>query len=362
MNIAIDAREWKDGGAGKSRYVSEVIRHLIKFDKKNNYYLLINNQTIKTQLPSNFKTIILPKWPYFWLGAWQKSAKIDLFFSPTSYLMTIFSKVKTITVVHDLAVFLEKRSRPSLKTKLIERLTLKLALKKSSQVIVVSNNTKQDILKNYKINADKITTIYLAPVSTKEAQVKDVLAKYNIAKPYILYVGTIEPRKNVESIIKAFALTDENIRNNYRLVLAGKRGWNIEYIDKIIDKENLNTSVIQTGFVADEDLPEIYSKASLFVYPSWYEGFGLPVLEAMKFGVPVITSNTSSLPEVAGTAARLVKPDDIKQLSKDIATILLDKKVSQEMVRQGLVQASSFSWDKAVSELLDEFIKIGGNE
>jgi glycosyltransferase involved in cell wall biosynthesis len=361
MNIAIDARECTPNGAGKGRYVSELINSLKNIDHQNNYYLLVKSE-LSISLPSNFKKIKLPKYPYFWIRKNLKKINIDVFLSPTSYLMCLFSNVKTIIVVHDLAVFLEPKARPKLKTKLIEKLTLKLALVKAQKVVAVSANTKKDILNNFKIEAGKIEVILLAAMTKSANSSVDIFKKYNLPSKYILYVGTIEPRKNLDNLIKAYALMSDNLKENFHLVFVGKRGWNSDSIDSTISQTKTSQYIHEVGFIPDEELPLFYKNAYLFVYPSWYEGFGLPVLEAMNNSLPVITSNISSLPEVVGEGGILVSPSDIKQISHEIIKLLTNESLAHKYALAGKKQAEEFSWNKTASQMLELLKMVGKNK
>ncbi|MDQ4078327.1 MAG: glycosyltransferase family 4 protein, partial [Chloroflexota bacterium] len=180
---------------------------------------------------------------------------------------------------------------------------------------------------------------------------EQIRQKYNLPAIYALFVGTIEPRKNLVSLLKAFRITRER-HPNLKLVLAGKKGWLYEEVFQTLHKLGLESEVIRLGFVPDEDLPALYSAARYFVYPSLYEGFGLPVLEALACGTPVICSDRSSLPEVAGDAAILVAPDEIGALVQAMERVLIDSTLRQAMRERGIEQARRFSWERAAKETL----------
>lgn len=358
MNIAVDARQWREGGAGKGRYVGEIIKAISKIDSTNKYFILVNEApTIK--LPSNFTIIHLPKMPYFWIWRNLNKLSIDLFFSPTSYLMCLFSRVKTVIVVHDLAVFLEPKAKPKLKTKVLEKIALKRALRKSIKVIAVSVNTKNDILNNFIVNKDKIEVIYPAGLPLNGTPDQGVLDKYGLNTGYVLYVGTIEPRKNLDNLIRAYGDLPISIKEKHPLVLVGKRGWNSDYLDGIINSTNTKRFIREVGFIPDNELLSFYHYASIFAYPSWYEGFGLPVLEAMSYGLPVITSNISSLPEVAGLATVLISPDKPEEITLAITDLLKNKDKALKMKKLGLKQAEKFTWRKSAVNTINLFDRVG---
>jgi len=229
-------------------------------------------------------------------------------------------------------------------------------------ILCISNSTKHDLL-NYmgnKVNKDRVLVTDLAASdlfypSTNKFHNEFIRKKYNIRNtPYILSLCTLEPRKNINKAIRAFAnmITQEKI-SDLNLVLVGPKGWDYEQIfDEIKILKNIKDRIIITGFVADEDLAAIYSDALLFIYPSYYEGFGLPPLEAMQCGVPVVTSNTSSLPEVVGDAGIMVGPDDIDALSDSMLSIYKNETLQKSMAEASLIQAQKFSWERCGNETI----------
>ena len=228
-------------------------------------------------------------------------------------------------------------------------------LKRSDKIIAVSYSTKQDLMNYFKISDNKIKVIYEAadqifqPLSSEKVQhFKD---KYDLNYQYILYVGTLEPRKNIPLIIKAFYILNKE-GFQHKLVIAGKKGWKYKTIYQLIDKLNLQKEVIFIGFIPDNDLPALYNAANLFVYPSLYEGFGLPPLEAMSCGCPVITSNISSLPEVVGDAGIMIDPYSVDELYEAMHKVLINEIVRKDMIKKGLERSQMFSWTKTAEETL----------
>jgi len=216
-------------------------------------------------------------------------------------------KPKKILTVYDLTPLLYPNTHKKSKV-LMHKYLFPLILNKSNKIISISHHTKNDIIKHFKISENKIKVIHLAanenykPLDEKE--IINIKQKYNLNYSFILYVGTLEPRKNIPTLLKAlYKLKKQGIK--HKLVITGKKGWKYKSIFETIEKLNLQEDVIFTGYVPDEDLPALYNAADLFVYPSLYEGFGLPPLEAMQCGTPVITSNTSSLPEVVEIQVKL---------------------------------------------------------
>jgi glycosyltransferase involved in cell wall biosynthesis len=241
----------------------------------------------------------------------------------------------------------------------LQRYALSRTLKNVDMIITVSKSTKKDVIKCLKFPEEKIKVIYNG-VDERFKPLKnynDVLHKYNINPPYILYIGTLEPRKNIPALIKAFyKLKKRGIR--HKLVIVGKKGWKYKQIFRVVEDLNLRRDVVFTGYVSYNDLPKFYSAADLFVYPSLYEGFGLPPLEAMACGCPVITSNVSSLPEVVGDAGFIVDPSDIGGLSRTIKELLANDSLRENVIRKGLKRIKEFSWEKTAKESLKVYKEV----
>ena len=226
--------------------------------------------------------------------------------------------------------------------------------KRADMVIAPSEATRDEIKKHLRIKDDKIRVVHEAarekmkPLQLEDCQ--DVLEKHGIQRPYLLYTGTIEPRKNLIKLIQAYNELLKHTDHRPQLVLCGGRGWLDEEVFEQVAELKLQRMVKFTGYVDDEDLPALYSACEAFVYPSLYEGFGLPPLEAMACGAAVITSNSSSLPEVVGDAGIMVNPNDLGELSGAIASLLNDREQRQNYRRAGIERAKLFSWERAARE------------
>jgi glycosyltransferase involved in cell wall biosynthesis len=235
------------------------------------------------------------------------------------------------------------------------------SIAKADKVITISESSRREILKNYPEAKGK-TEVILPAVDTKyfyrrgTYEIKKIKNKYNLPKNYILFTSTLEPRKNVHGLVEAYCLLPESIRKKFALVLVGGRGWQDEIIRKTIDKALSNgANIIQPGYVVDEDLPTVYSGADLFVFPSFYEGFGIPPLEAMACGVPVIASDNSSLPEVVGEAAIKIKAEDTAGITKAMIKVLSDPHLASSLRQRGLIQARKFTWEESADKLYKVF-------
>lgn len=267
-------------------------------------------------------------------------------------------KAKNIITIHDLA-FLRFPEVTSQKIYKHHTGWLPFSIKLADHIITDSYQSKQDIIEFYSVPEKNISVVHLAADeemrAVEEEKIIEAQKTYNLPRNYVLYVGTIEPRKNIPFLIECFAKAKQYYRFDHKLVIAGGRGWKYESVDQKIEEMKLENEIIFTGYIADQDLPAIYSGASLFLFPSIFEGFGLPVLEAMQCGVPVIASNTSSLPEVVGDAGRLLPLDNSSDWIDSIGELLVNQKENQSYRDKGLEKAKQFSWKKTAEETLNVY-------
>ncbi len=368
MKIGIDVREISGQKAGKGHYVKQLILHLKDVDKENQYFLYSDSDFDIGNLPSNFNKVIISApsflWHFFASLSLKFTNKVDVFLATTSYIIPALSFVKCVTVICDLVVFSRFSEKHILKSRILEKITLKRAIKKSSKIIAISKNTKEDIFAHFGTPSEKIAVIYLAasesfmPIENKEI-VYEVAKKYNLPLKFILFVGTLEPRKNIPKLIESYMMLETVIRREFKLVIVGKKGWYYKEIFDAVKKTKLEKDIIFTGYIPDNDLPIIYNAASLFIFPSLYEGFGLPILEALSCGIPTIVSNISSLPEIVGNAAILVDPNNKKEISNAIQKVLFSASLNQELRQVGPIQAAEFSWSKTARETLLVLEEVG---
>ncbi len=241
------------------------------------------------------------------------------------------------------------------------RIFLPSVLHASEIIIADSRHTKQDICDVYGIEPEKIHVIPLAADPQFHPVEEEIILKWQIKKnlsfPYLLFVGTIEPRKNIETLIKAFEMIGDRFKDLH-LVLSGCKGWNSEPIFEMLSTSPYNTRIHWLDYVPYEELPMLYSGARAFVYPSWYEGFGLPPLEAMQCGTPVICSSSSSLPEVVGNAGILIPPDDVSGFSRQITRVLTDESFRDYLIQSGFHQANQFSWEETAKMTADVYERL----
>jgi glycosyltransferase involved in cell wall biosynthesis len=283
-----------------------------------------------------------------------------VYHGPNYYLPPF--KGPSVCTFHDLSVFTWAHCHPPERVKYMRKEIAK-TLKRADMLITDTETTRQEVATYFGWPLDKIKAIHLAcsdqfrPRPTEE--LKSVLTKYSlIGQGYSLYVGTIEPRKNLDVLLDAYASLSLSIRKQWPLVIIGYTGWRSDHLHARIDKAVKEGWVHYLGFVAADELPLIYSGARVFVFPSLYEGFGLPVLEAMASGVPVVCSNASTLPEVTGDAAAMCEPQDVDGLSELISRALQDENWRNKAIGKGLLQAASFSWQRCAEETAQVYKKV----
>ncbi len=357
---------------GSGQVAFELLRNLEKIDKDNQYTVVLPND------PSPSLPIERDNWRYkvlkpnkLWtrialpLALFTAKDRPDLIFSPTHYIPRFSPrKVKRIVTIFDLAYiyfpeFFKKTDLYKLSN------WTKFSIEKADHIIADSKSAKADAVKHYKVSPKKITVAYpgynqnqFHPVHGKE-KINQFKEKYGIFGEYIIYVSTLQPRKNHLRLIEAMKNID-----NVKLVIVGKTkgkgrsGWMFEDILEAPKKYGIEERVIFTGFVPDDELLYLLNGAKAFIYPSLYEGFGIPVVDAMSCGLPVIISNNSSLPEVAGKAGLYIDPMKVDQIEQAIRTITTDKKLHEKMARESLKQAKRFSWEKMARQVLEVFTEV----
>jgi len=361
MIIGIDVRTAIGEKAGIGNYTYNLVKNLAEIDKKN-YYILYSNKLPDFKLSNEKFQIKIFKYPSV---LWHLRVFLDIIFNKvdiyhtSSMIIPSMLKNRCAIFIPDVTNFLFPQYH-TLKVK-ISKIFYKRAIRNAKAVLTNSLNSKNDIISLFGDLNNKITITYLA--ASDEFKIIDNLAYlekirsiYNLPDKFILFVGSIEPRKNLKGLIEAFSRIKEII--SHKLVVVGGKGWLNSEIYKVIEEKQLQNNIIFTGYVPDKDLVVIYNLADLFVYPSFYEGFGFPVLEAMSCGVPVISSNTSSLPEVCGDAGIMVNPYDNEQLAETILKVLKDQFLRNKMITEGLKQTKKFSWENTTKQTLSVFEEL----
>lgn len=355
MKIAIDIQTTLGRKTGFGFYVSNLVANLERIDKKNQYAFL------KPESDHDFSTPQRWVWDQITIPQLARQSKADILHQPC-FSTPIFYRGKVVVTIHDLISVFFGHNIPFWSRQFFGK-WMPFTYRFADHLIAVSEHTKKDAIKVLGIPADKITVIHEAAdekyqVIENKKIIAEVRQKYDLGNdPFILHVGTLEPRKNLPFLVRAFAEAKAEIGST-KLVITGKKGWYYEGLFQLVDELKLNDEVIFTGYVEDEDIPALYNAARLFAFPSLYEGFGLPPLEAMACGTPVISSNTSSMPEVVGEAGILLAPENEHRWAEALISVLNNEKQWKELRQRGLDQAKKFSWEKCAQETIAVYEKV----
>lgn len=371
LRIAIDAHSVGTGLAGNETYATNLVEALAEIDHENDYTLYVTKadalERFTNRWPNFTVRQTLPHTPLIRipliLGKELRRRPVDVlhvqFTSPLAAPCPVVVNVHDLSFEHLPETF-TKRSRAQL------RLTVRYSARNAARVIVPTKYGANDLVATYRIAPEKVDIIPLAPpdwfVPANEKDVQRVRQTYGIEGEYILAVGSIQPRKNLPRLIAAYARLRSTWSNGKlpKLVLVGKRAWLYHETLRTIETSNVRDSIILTGYVPTTDLPALYTGAAFFVYPSYFEGFGLPPLEAMRCGTPVITGNATSLPEVVGDSALMVDPFDIESLEAGMKKLLEDIDLRESLHVKGLAHAQSFSWRTTAVSTLDVYRRAAG--
>ena len=386
MKIAIDIFPLISPKTGVGYYTHHLLSEFIKIAPQNNYYLSdiiffgqffynmveIKNNSSKVDIIQGFSNILRVPSPFktlTWIllslyakatGKTTKIKDIEIFFG-TNFRGAFKKTLKNVITIHDMA----HKYYPDTTSERIFKYLKKLpqAAEKADLIIAVSENTKKDILKFLDVSDKKIKVVYngvdriFRPIKNKG--LLDVAKKkYNLHEKFILYLGAIQPRKNITGLIRAYGMLCKESNFKHKLVIGGGVGWKNKDTYTLIEEIGLKDKIVFTGYIPEYDLPLVYNLADIFVFPSFYEGFGLPVLEAMACGIPVVTSNSSSLPEIAGDAAVLIDPGSVNELAGGIRRILSDEDLRERNITKGLERANLFTWEKCARETLEAFSQV----
>ena len=379
MKIGIDYTSAVHQGAGIGRLTRGVIRALAEIDSRNQYTLFVQGREI-TYPPSvpdprnvasgihndNFREVRTRIDERWWNRIWHRlrlpiavewaTGDLDLFHSPDFTLPPVRQGTKTIVTVHDLSFLrLPDCFEPALLGYLVKNVPA--ALDRADWILADSESTKRDLVELLDADRERITVIYPG-VEPRFHPLADpgildsVRTKYDLPDRFILSLGTVQPRKNYAGLIQAL---DRMRDRELCLVIVGGKGWLYQDIFATVEELGLQDRVVFAGFVDDADLPALYNLAEIFAFPSLYEGFGIPPLEAMACGIPVVTADNSSLPEVVGETGLLVDAQDIDGIAAAIDHVLADQDLRQRLIAQGRDRAQAFTWEKAAERLLDTY-------
>ena len=368
MRIGVDARSLAVVKSGVGYYVSSILKQLSNIDQTNEYYLYAPCplSTMLSNHSNIHQRIVQSRFGNWWMQMivprLLEQDQIDVFWGGGFVIPLRGSRVKKVVTIHD---FVFAKFPDMLPAQQVFHLKhgVPLYVSKADHVLVDSDSTARDLRAICKCPANKITVTHLAARDTffrthTKQEIHTVLTRYRLSPGYLLFVGTIEPRKGVDTILKALALYKRKNGVTPPFVAVGQIGWKVKAIPDLVRQLDLEEHVYFLEYVPDEDLPALYQGAKLLVYPSLYEGFGLPVAEAMASGIPVITSTASSLPEVGGDAAKYIAAGNETELVIALEEIINNPLVAAEMVKQGHNHVRSFSWQTTAEKTLAVFNKI----
>lgn len=360
MLIGIDtSRTTKEKLTGTEYYSIEIIKALANLDNNNRYILYAQADPSKRlgKLPANFRTKIMP-FPKFWSQirlSWEMLwKKPNLLFVPSHTVPIIHAK-NTVVTLHDLGFkhFPELYSPQEL---VYHNWTMNFSATHAKEIITPSEFTKKDLVKTYAIDPAKIHVVYHGYDRDMFKPNPDIKKK-----PYILFIGRIEEKKNIKGMIEAYALLRREQRITHQLVLAGSPGFGYEQIKAEIDKlpENIKKDVLELGYIDQQEYVRRLQEADIFLFTSFFEGFGMPIIEAFACETPVITSNVTSMPEIAGNAALTVDPRNPLEIAAALSRLINSPKLKEELIFKGRMRARLFSWEKAGAETLEVIKKAG---
>lgn len=367
MRIAIDATAIPAQRVGAGNYIMNLGRSLIQIDQQNTYVIFAqardaalwgaihpNAQTVSLTWRSRLQRIL---WEQVLLPSHVRSLGIDLLHSP-HYTLPVATPSASVVTFHDMTFFLYPHMHQQYK-RLFFRTMIRVASQRANAIIADSESSRQDILSLLHVKPTKVFTVPLGVspdyhLFDDHRALENIQRKYELPEHFLLYVGVLEPRKNLTALVRAFKLLlDQGMPHS--LVIVGRKGWMYDQLFRIIKDLDLVGRVVFTGYVPEAELPAFYNAAEVFIYPSVYEGFGLPVLEAMACGTPVVTSRISSMPEIVGEAGILVDPYRIDELADAVNRILKDQELRRNLAGHGIERAKAFTWERTARETLSVY-------
>lgn len=363
MKIAFSARGLSIPSGGAHQFIRSIVPALAKQIGNDQLFVFYNRHSF-LGLAQGCSEIFIKGdnriwWDFVLLPKMLRKLKIDAAIFPKN-VVPFFTGCRCFVVIHDLAYFDDKLGAYPFLDTFYMRILIPKSVRGATGAFAVSENTKRDVIRYTKCDPEKITITYEAADKSyrpiKETSIlEQVKRKYSLPEKFIMYVGSLSPRKNIIRLLEAFSLIREKIPHYF--VLTASKSWKDADVYKSMERLNLRDRIHELGYVEQQDMPCLYNLADAYVYPSLYEGFGLPILEAMQSGCPVVASDATSIPEVAGNAATLVDPLDTKALADGIYQILTDQRLREKLINSGFKQAEKFSWDRCAKIILDTIRK-----
>jgi len=373
MKIGINARQIQNRHTGPENYMLNLILNLKRIDKNNEYVLFFGKDRPVpeailnagfdydiSRMPTHNQLLKI-LWAHLYLPNRIRAHRIDLFHEP-SFVAPVFKRCPMVTTVYDIAhlyfPFCYTRRTRAYLNRLLPR-----SIRQSDLLIAISESTKNDIIDHFGIPPEKVHVVHggVDPVYRTiedEERLEEVRKAYRIKGDFILTVGGITPRKNLIRLIRAFKMLRDDRKIDCQLVIVGKKGWLYEGVFKEAAASGLEDSIIFCDYIPKDHLLYLYNAAAVFAYPSLYEGFGLPILEAMACGCPVVASNRSSMPEVCGKAALLIDPEDVEGLSEALFKAVTDSPLREDLIKEGYKQVEKFSWERAADKTLAVYKRL----
>ncbi len=368
MRVGIDFHSAEREGTGNCTYIRNLVEALLKIDRENEYFLYITDENYSyyekfKQIENVHLRLIRFKNPFIrilLLGIKTFIEKIDVLH--VQYIAPPFHRGNLIVTIHDVS-FLHFPECFRKFERFRQRILIPLNIKKADKILTGSESSRQDIVKYYNLSDGKVEVTYYGinlVFKTLEnlGKKRKILKDYGIFDKYIFFVGRIDARKNVLGLIKAFILLKQTKEISHQLVIVGKEDFLPKQIREEIKISQYREDIIFTGYLQENYLPLFYNLADVFVYPSLYEGFGFPCLEAMSCGCPVVSSNISSIPEIVNGAGLLIDPLDTEELAVAIYRVISNPKLKEELKEKGLKQAKQFSWDNTAQKTLEVYKKV----
>ena len=369
MRIGIDARKLHDFGIGT--YIRNLLRQLARLDGDTEFVLFCrsDDRAALAAVGENFRPVPETSGNYsiaeqFMIPWALRREGVTLFHAP-HYVLPPLVRCKSVVTIHDCIHLMFPQYLPNRVAFSYAKWSITQAAQRATRVMTVSESSKRDILRYVDTEPDKIDVIYNAyderfAIEPAEEEMDRVRERYQLEDQFVLYAGNVKPHKNLERLIEAFHLVRKRGLDRLKLVLIGDEMSKYTALRRAVHQHQLHKYVRFLGYLPEETLAVMYRLAGVFVFPSLYEGFGLPPLEAMASGTPVVTSNVSSLPEVAGDAAVLVDPYDPRAIADGIYSVLTDEKLRRGMVHKGIARAGQFSWEQSVRRVRQIYGEVAG--
>ncbi len=352
LTIGIDARAAAEVPAGRGRTVRELLRALASREDPHEYVLYARERWDGAALDGRFRWRTIAARDPLWhlLAARRANRECDVFLSTNSYLTVWFLRIPAAPIVYDLVAF-EPAMQPNRRSAAIERATLGIAVRRAAAILAISRATADELVRRFPAARPRTAVAHLGAMPPPSAELSAGEAAALPGPGFVLAVGTLEPRKNLPRLVSAYRTLEPELRRGHPLVVVGALGWETgETLDAL---RSLGEGAVMLGYVSDAALAELYRRCAVFCYPSLGEGFGLPVLEAMAAGAPVVTSEISSLPEVGGDAAEYVDPYDTTSIAAGLGHVLGDAGHRRRLREAGPLRAAQFSWDRFAAETLE---------